>query len=152
MKKMLTAIVAAAGLVGCAKGAAVYDQSFLFNDGGQQAMARVYSDNEMLEMSVSGMASEEIVGLRIYENAGSTECLREELFASNSEGDALYTDEECEGTVDSIESQGVTIPRSYFGSRNDSVLAYGRTALDSVFDIERQIAEWHARKGLQKDL
>lgn len=152
MKRALATIagIAAVG-IGCARDVPVYDQTDLFAQGqGITVYQRVRSDAETLALSLfTGDQNREEVKWTRYEPANSGECLKKELYLEGNGENLTFVDEKCDNVVDSALYQGMTLQRGIdFGAEVDDLLLQAEAEFDSIFGLENQINQWHARKRL----
>ncbi|MDD4878564.1 MAG: hypothetical protein PHO02_06025 [Candidatus Nanoarchaeia archaeon] len=153
MKRTLATLAGIAALgIGCAKDVPVYDQTELFAQGqGMTVYQRVRSDAETLALSLfTGDQNREEARWTRYEPANSTQCLKKELYLEGNGETLTFVDDGCDNIVDSALYQGMTLQRGIdFGADVDAVFVQAEADFDSIFGLENQINQWHARKGFK---
>lgn len=154
MKKTLTAIAAAAGIMSCGNNVPIYSQRDVFlQEGDKLGYTELRSDGEQLRMSVvgeiAGVKNEEISFTRV-ENSRTDECLREEFYSLTSDGYVRLVDEGCNRDVDTVYlelyGESGTITRDQFANRLDGLYWAGYLNVNRYFHIPKQIKAWHERK------
>ena len=151
MNKTLVGLVAAAGILGCAKDVPVYDQTELFAQGqGISVYQRVRSDAETLALSLfTGEQNREEARWTRYEPANSGECLKKELYLEGNGEKLTFVDQGCDNVVEILLYQDLVLQRGIdFGEEADTVLVQAESDFDAIFGLENQVNQWHVRKGL----
>ncbi|MDI6737063.1 MAG: hypothetical protein QME12_00925 [Nanoarchaeota archaeon] len=172
MKRALTAIVAAAGILGCARDVPVYSPQpeVVQEVPGEFALYKsVWSDAEQLKLS---FYAEGVDGTRLadyswsrFEPRDSAECLKEKLTAKlrvdfPEEGIAGWVDvsmaddacnlsvDSCNGTYTPDNGNQQNISTDVCGSSDETFASLKEAVNASFYNIDEQVGLWHNRKGL----
>ena len=172
MNKTLTAIIAAAGILGCARDVPVYSpQPEVVQEvpGIGGVYKSVWSDAEQLKLSWYTQAVDGTRGVDFswsrFEPRDSAECLKENFAAKMrvdfpDEGIAGYADffmedTGCEGNVDSCRGtytpdngNQVDISADVCGAPSDDFVELGEFIDTDIYNRAEQVNAWHIRKGL----